>query len=265
MPVNHADLHCDVHEGSGPWLLLVHGMLSSRAQWQPNLDALSRVCRPVVIELLGHGRSPSPSDPACYAPASYVAAFEKIRRSLGAERWLICGQSLGAALTLRYALERPEKVIAQVFTNSNSAVADARWGEMVRRGLGTMAVRLQREGRAALEESPVHPRHSRHLPPEVRDALVADCELHDPRGVGLTGVETVPPSSVREQLKQNSVPALMVLGTREKRFQRHADYIRAHMPALEVVTAEVGHAVNIEAAPLFNEAVSEFVLRHAHA
>ena len=66
-------------------------------------------------------------------------------------------------------------------------------------------------------------------------------------------------------MKQNSVPALMVLGTREKRFQQHADYIRAHMPALEVVAAEVGHAVNIEAAPLFNDAVSEFVLRHAHA
>lgn len=240
-------------------------MLSSRAQWQPNLAALSRVCRPVVIELLGHGRSPSPSDPACYTPAAYVAAFEKIRHSLGAERWLICGQSLGAALTLRYALERPQNVIAQVFTNSNSAAADAKWGELVRQGLGAMAERLEREGRAALEESPVHPRHSRHLPPEVRDALVADSALHDPRGVGLTGLETVPPSSVREQLKQNSVPALMVLGTREKRFADQADYIRAHMPALEVVATDAGHAVNIEAAAVFNEAVSDFVRRHAHA
>ena len=33
-------LHVDVHDGNGPYLLLVHGMLSSRVQWMPNLDAL---------------------------------------------------------------------------------------------------------------------------------------------------------------------------------------------------------------------------------
>ncbi len=265
MSVNNADLHCEIHDGHGPHMLLVHGMLSSRAQWQPNLAALSRVCRPVVVELLGHGRSPAPSDPTRYTPAAYVAAFEGIRRSLGGARWLVCGQSLGAALTLRYALERPETVIAQVFTNSNSAAAEAKWGELVRHGLGAMAVRLEREGRAALEASPVHPRHSRSLPADVRDALVADCELHDPRGVGLTGVETVPPSSVRELLTTNRVPSLLVLGTREKRFQAHADYLREHMPGLEVVAADAGHAVNIEAAAVFNEAVSDFVRRHADA
>jgi len=33
----------EVREGKGPYVLLVHGFLSSRAQWLPNLDALSTV------------------------------------------------------------------------------------------------------------------------------------------------------------------------------------------------------------------------------
>ena len=31
----------EVHEGNGPYLLMIHGMLSSRAQWTRNLAALS--------------------------------------------------------------------------------------------------------------------------------------------------------------------------------------------------------------------------------
>src|SRR2546427_30665 len=48
-------LYYDVHDGTGPYMLMVHGFLSSRAQWGPNLTALARVARPVVLELCGHG------------------------------------------------------------------------------------------------------------------------------------------------------------------------------------------------------------------
>lgn len=259
MAVNSTDeLAYDVHEGRGPYLLLVHGMLASRAQWQLNLADLARIARPVVVELYGHGRSPSPTDPARYHPEAYVEGFERIREALGVERWLICGQSLGAALTLRYALDCPERVAAQVFTNSNSALAEPEWGPIVRKALGEHLKQLESQGRAALDASPVHPRRSRRLPAAVRDALVADCELHDPRGVGLTGVETVPDSSVRTLIGENRVPSLLVVGERETRFLPHRDYAREHMPHLRIECTDAGHAVNIEAAKAFNGAVTAF-------
>src|SRR5689334_16889576 len=102
-------LHHDVHDGTGEHLLLVHGFLSSRSHWLPNLEALSEVCRPVTVELWGHGRSPSPTDPAAYDPSAYPAAFGRVREEIGCERWFVCGQSLGAAFTLRYALDRPDR------------------------------------------------------------------------------------------------------------------------------------------------------------
>ena len=101
------ELHHEVHGRAGPFLLLVHGLLSSRAQWRPNLAALTQHFRPVVVELLGHGRSPSPEDLDLYRPSAYVAGFEALRATLGAERWLVCGQSLGAALTLAYVCRCP--------------------------------------------------------------------------------------------------------------------------------------------------------------
>lgn len=245
-------LHYDVRGSSGPYLLMVHGMLSSRAQWLANVPALSSFCRPVVVELFGHGRSPSPTDPEVYTPRAYVAEFERLRRFLGADRWLLCGQSLGAALTLRYALDCPERVAAHVFTNSMSALAERGWGEAVVPAMQAAADRLARDGRGAIDNHPLNPGRATRLPADVRNALVEDSRLHDPRGIALTGLHTVPDSSVRERIAGNSVPSLLVVGEREKRFRAHREFAERHMPLLSVVGLDAGHAVNAEVADAFN-------------
>jgi pimeloyl-ACP methyl ester carboxylesterase len=255
-------LHYEVHGRTGPYLLLVHGMLASRAHWLLNLDALSTACRPVVVELFGHGRSPAPADTFWYRPQGYVEQFEHLRAALGADAWLVCGQSLGAALTLRYALDYPERVRAQVFTNSLSALAEDNWAALVRPFMDAQAQQLAAEGRAALEALPMHPSRSRHMPAQVQAALVADCALHDPHGIALTGLHTVPESPVRARVAHIRLPTLLVCGERETRFAPHRRFAEATMPALEVVGLDAGHAVNIDAAAAFNAAVLAFFRRH---
>jgi pimeloyl-ACP methyl ester carboxylesterase len=264
--VNAGDrLHYEVHDGHGPFLLLVHGFLSSRAQWLPNLDALSSVSRPVVVELWGHGRSPSPAQDAAYIPESYVTEFERIRQALGVDRWLICGQSLGAALTLRYALAHPERVIAQVFTNSMSALAEDGWEERVRPVIEAQARRLETEGRAALDGHPLNPARSSRLSPELRDAFTADAQLLDPRGVAQCGLVTVPSSSVRNGVADNRVPSLLVTGQREERFALYRRFAEETMPLLRSVVLDGGHAVNLDAPDAFNDAVTAFLRECAKA
>ena len=254
-------LYFELHGSEGPYLLLVHGFLSSRAHWLLNLDALSGFCRPVVIELLGHARSPTPDDPAAYSPVSYVAEFEAIRESLDADRWLICGQSLGAALTLRYALDHPDHVIAQVFTNSNSALAGDDWAARVMPIMKAQARQLEREGRAALDNHPFRPTRSRRLPPDAKEALIADYELHNPIGIARTAVHTIPYSSVRDRVDETNVPTLLVAGDREEGFRDQRRFAEQALPGISVLGLDAGHAVNIEAAPAFNVAVSEFFRR----
>ncbi len=217
-----SSLYHELHGDRGPFLLLVHGMLSSRAQWMLNIEALSAFSRPVVVELFGHGRSPTPDGPDAYSPQRYVAEFEALRRSLDAERWLICGQSLGAALTLRYSLDCPDRVIAQAFTNSNSALADEAWRERVLPLMSAQARHLRHVGRAALDGHPLNPARGKRLPADARAALVADYALHTPEGIAATGLYTVPDSSVRDRASTISVPTLLVTGEQEKGFAEAA-------------------------------------------
>ena len=258
-------MHHEIHGDHGPFVLLVHGFLSSRAQWLLNVDALSEIARPVVVELLGHGRSPSPDEPERYTPQGYVEQFERMREELGVERWLVIGQSLGAALTLRYALERPRRFMAHVFTNSTSALAEEGWAAQVRPVMEAQAQRLRDAGRRVLDDHPLNPARGTRLPPEVRAAFRADSALLDPAGIANTGLYTIPESSSRQRVGENAVPTMLVVGEREERFAAHRRFAEANMPMLEVVALDGGHAVNIDAAVGFNAAVVTFFSRHVRA
>ena len=255
--------HWEVCDGEGPYLLLIHGFLSSRAQWLLNLEALSRVCRPVLFELYGHGASPAPADAQAYAVDSYVAAIDAIRDQLGAERWFVCGYSLGAALSIRYALTHPDRVHGHIFTNSASAFADAVLVDSWRDNGSASAQRIRSGGKAALERIAVHPKHARRLPPAVYQALVADAESISPDGVAYAMERTMPTASVRSDLHRNERPALLVHGRFEKRFRAHREFAEQTMPRLAVVEVDSGHAVNMQAADAFNAAVASFIRDHA--
>jgi len=252
-------LHWEAHPGNGPCLLLVHGFLMSRAQWLLNLESLAAVCRPVVVELWGHGRSTAPVDEAAYEPGAMIEQFDLIRRELGERQWLLCGYSLGAGLTLRYALERPEHTIAHAFTNSTSALADepqqVAWQEQ---GLASRQ-RFITEGLAAIDRIAVHPRHAKHLPDIVKVPLLADAATHDPLGIANIMAYTTPQISVRRRIHTNTRPALLIRGRRETRFDPFADYALAHMTCLDSIGLDTGHGVNMEDATGFNQVLTAFI------
>lgn len=249
------NLYYETHGSGGPHLLMVHGFLSSRAQWLPNLEALEKFCRPVIVELFGHGRSPSPSDLEMYSPKSYAAEFEKIRDQLNIDKWFICGQSLGAALSFRYVLTHPERVLGHIFTNSRSALND----ESFKEGTQRLVELLNKEGRAIIEQLPLHPGKTKRIPAEVKDALIKDIEMIDLEGFANTAQFTTVPSSVRTIVHKNSVPTLLIAGKYDKLFQRFMDEAPDLVPHLEMIVVEAGHAVNIGAAEEFNAAVERFM------
>jgi len=254
-----AHLYYELHGTQGPHLLMVHGLMSSRAQWIPNLKAFTEFCRPVIVELFGHGRSPSPENPEAYFPENYVREFEIIRQEAGLENWFVCGQSLGAALTLRYSLLHPERIKAQIFTNSLSALSDAGENENMER-----LVRLMLQGgRGALDRFPLNPSRSRFLDPEINKALVEDINLIDVEGFANNLLHLIPKCSVRNLLREITVPTLLVAGKFDKQFSLLMPIALKNIPALKFIELDGGHAVNIDAADRFNEAVREFILHHS--
>ena len=254
------DLHVEVHPGDGPPVLLVHGLLGGRAMWVANLDALRTVATPVVVELLGHGRSPAPRDAATYVPDRYVARFEALRAELGVESWSLIGQSLGATLTLRYALDHPHRIDAHVMTNTMSALA-AHLGDDD--AVEATARSFEQQGREFLAVTKLNPARSHRVVAEVREALAADEHLLEPAAIAAAVRHTAHRSSQRARIEANTVPTLIVAGAHERRFDEPCRYAQERTPNLEVVRVEAGHTPNAELPHEFNRTVAQFLARSA--
>ena len=260
-----SDMHLNYveHPGNGPTALLVHGVLGSRSYWDDNIPALSQVCRPVVIELWGHGSSPAPRNTDRYHPASYVEEFEHIRKLVsdrGNGIWVI-GQSMGAALTLHYALAHPEKICGIVLTNSASAFSDqATWAERTKTITHQRALDVETGGMEAMRDSWLNPGHSKRISAPVRAKLAEEFSQHSAEALVHSFRITNPQLPLGERLADISVPALLTNGTQEERFQPLLQQA-LKIPSIEIVNLAASHAVNAHAPQSWNAAVLDFMAR----
>jgi pimeloyl-ACP methyl ester carboxylesterase len=90
--------------GSGPTVVLLHGLGGSGYTWRYMVDALSRHHRIIAIDLKGFGRSSKPFDQSYAAPdqAAYVRAFLEQR---GLRGITLVGHSFGGAVAMALILD----------------------------------------------------------------------------------------------------------------------------------------------------------------
>lgn len=254
-------LHIDADPcAERPALLLVHGLLSSRHHWQLNLS-LSHTFRVIRIDLPAHGRSPAPERDVDATPAALVLALEAVRERLGISRWFVCGQSFGAALTLRYALTFPDRVIAQVFTNANGALRET-WDPSHDRQNVQQIEEIRKEKHVALRRMAYHPCHAKRFPPLMRELLSRDADESDADGIAMLLANATPKLSVRNRLGELRVPTLLINGLWEKRFQLARQWLEVSHPHIAIEDLQGGHSINIECPEDFNAAVLRFFADH---
>jgi pimeloyl-ACP methyl ester carboxylesterase len=110
--------------GTGPAVVLVHGLGGNLRNFNALVDKLAATCRVVAVDRPGSGYSTVVSGEhlTLHAQAAIIARF--IQR-LGLNRPLLVGHSLGGALSLALALDHPDCVRALVLISTLSQVERA--------------------------------------------------------------------------------------------------------------------------------------------
>ncbi len=96
-------------EGEGPPLLLLHGVLAQLQTWDGWVDRLKQHYQIVRVDLPGFGLT-GPFAKGEYTPQFAVDFFERIRKTLGYERFHLVGNSLGGFISWYYAAHFPQHV-----------------------------------------------------------------------------------------------------------------------------------------------------------
>src|SRR5438874_12926519 len=102
--------------GSGPVVVLIHGMAGSSETWEPVIPLLAQHCTIVAPDLLGHGSSAQPLGD--YSLGSLASGVRDLIVALGHERATIVGQSLGGGVAMQFAYQFPERCERLVLVSS---------------------------------------------------------------------------------------------------------------------------------------------------
>lgn len=109
--------------GTGPAVILVHGLGLNQQMWRWQRDALAQNFKVIQYDLLGHGDSDKPSGP--YLMEHMVAQIDALMNELGINQAALVGFSLGGLIVRAFALAHPKKTNALVILNSAHARTDA--------------------------------------------------------------------------------------------------------------------------------------------
>jgi pimeloyl-ACP methyl ester carboxylesterase len=125
-----------VRQGSGPPIVFIHGMGMSAATWSACMGMLSDRYTVVAIDLLGHGASPVPEDPAEYTRDRALDDLDDVLADLD-EPAVLVGHSLGGYLALAHAATRPGVDRGVIVLNTGPGYRDPgkreEWNERSRR------------------------------------------------------------------------------------------------------------------------------------
>jgi pimeloyl-ACP methyl ester carboxylesterase len=102
--------------GSGPPLVLVHGITSSADTWVDAMRGLARDHTVIAPDLLGHGASAKPRGD--YSLGAYASGVRDLLAALGHDRVTIAGHSLGGGVAMQFAYQFPERTERLVLVSS---------------------------------------------------------------------------------------------------------------------------------------------------
>ncbi|MBI4319454.1 MAG: alpha/beta fold hydrolase [Chloroflexi bacterium] len=252
-------------EGSGPPLVLVHGLGGSADWWLPSLPSFSRAYTTFAVDLPGSGGSDPPIDADLEAPESFLLALYD---TLGIEVAHLVGHSMGGYVAALFAASHPERVDHLVL------VSNAGFGQFKGRLLRIMALPLVGEmltmtGDLGVE---IFARSLFYDQSKVPRDLIAIAKKYAARRgfstsflrMVRTGVSPLKGwilPTLHEPLRRFQRPLLIVWGDHDCVFSvRHALDLRARLPNATIqVFDRCGHMPQIEHRDKFNELVLAFL------
>ncbi|OBK12581.1 alpha/beta fold hydrolase [Mycobacterium asiaticum] len=108
--------------GSGPVVVLLHGVGDSSTTWEPVHAKLAQRFTVIAPDFLGHGESDKPR--ADYSLASFANGLRDLLTALEIDRVTLVGHSLGGGVAAQFAYQYPQFVERVVLVSAGGVTKD---------------------------------------------------------------------------------------------------------------------------------------------
>jgi 3-oxoadipate enol-lactonase len=249
-------VHYTSRGGSGPVVVLLHGLGSSSADWSTQQAVLEPDYRVLALDLPGHGRSPLPRGRLTIE--RMAAGVEAVLTRLDEPPAHVLGLSLGACVATRLALAAPARVRSLTLVNPFARLQLTGPSAVAR-----LALRMLLLGTAPMRVTAAHVAGRLFPWPEQRllyEAAVASLAATRRRAY-FGAVRALAAFDARGQVAAIRHPTLVVAGDRDSSVPLGAKMaLAAAIPrARLLVVPASGHATPHDQPTAFNRALLEFL------
>lgn len=250
--------------GSGPPVVLLHGLACGKRMWFHQVRALSPHFRVIVYDQRGHGRTEAPDDRSRYSPGHLVRDLAGFLDALALDRVALVGFSMGGGPALALAAQRPERVSHLVLADVGAGADDGwkiqwlanRWIDFAEReGTEAMIADMLRSEQFKFYANR-GPRFRRHMAGLIRAT--------PPAGLRHTLSEVLGKRKslfrMTEGLKSIKVPTLVMLGQQDYLCRNSSRLMAETIPGAAICRiAGAGHITPLEQPRQFSAHLLDFL------
>jgi pimeloyl-ACP methyl ester carboxylesterase len=227
-------------------LVLVHGTGCSADSWRYQVDGLSPYLGVVAVDLPGHGGTKPVPDPSIRRYASMV---EGLIEHIGTRKVFLGGHSMGGAVALQVALERPELLKGVILVATTAYLDTLALTPDILLWAGAAVPGKFRElffSRSVTEEALA-----------IARGDVRRCSLE----TVLSDFATCRQFDLRSKLKGMSVPTLILCGKEDRiTSARHSKQLHRQIQGSSLMLIpKAGHMLPLEAPVQVNAAIRDFI------
>lgn len=240
--------------GEGETLVLLHGLGSTKKDWDFQIPVFSKNYRLIIPDLRGHGASSSNSEFGVPVLTEDVVALLK---TLKIEKFSCIGFSMGGAVAFQIAISYPEMVDKLIIVNSGPDFNAM--GELGEELIKTRTAFIQTKGMKALAKEI----SANMLPEKHQDKLRQEFEErcgNNDEQVYLKTFLTLMEWGLGDKLSTISKPTLVITSDNDYTPVAHKEAYTSRMQNARLHVIENSrHAVLMDQPEAFNEAVLNFL------
>jgi 2-succinyl-6-hydroxy-2,4-cyclohexadiene-1-carboxylate synthase len=262
--VNGLNYFVDI-QGIGEPVVLLHGFTGNSSSWKEVIPYIEGAYQFISIDLLGHGKTESPTKVERYQIESVCQDIITILDMLSIKKTNLIGYSMGGRLALSLACTYPARINTLILESASPGLSEE----------GERLSRVEADKRLAglIKDKGINSfvNYWESIPlfsSQKKMSLAKQQELHEQRltnnQVGLSnslkGMGTGVQPSYWSELGNLQNPTLLICGELDEKFCMIAENMATLLNSVEIKQIkQAGHAIHVEQPRKFGKIVSVFL------
>lgn len=243
--------------GSEEALVFIHGWACDSSIWNFQVNEFSARQRVITIDLPGHGKSKIPSSSLKYSVDEFTEAINSVFETLGLQKAVLVGHSLGGVVVRHYYRKFPERVMGLIVVDSELGLWTKESVDIVKRRANDLKTKGYKEVIASMVDEMFVPSTSESLKSEIKSKMTSTSKAVVGRALLGLAEQKLYTSDVI------TVPTMVIRAKHESLRPDNGQFLKSIIKNLSYQEWEgIGHFLMMEDPIRFNKAVLSFLLKN---